>query len=588
MNYKVILIMAIIPLLLIAAGGTAFGDTGDYGMHSSSNYAYSVNATTSTLTNLSYQSENGNLLLASQVVASSSDSLKVNLSALGGVHLDNATILGQVQENVFMMLSSKTGSYQNYSLNPVSNITKIKLDLGAQMSDSIDNMGMNFGSSTSFNSTVYSYIVNDTEFYLFSNGQSTLTHSTLSYHSSKYLLTGVISFGGVVKSIDHFKAYNENRFSYNNSTGSVSGEYLNFSLNASTGVISSFTDKSIPQTIFTSIYATGNGTMYSQANFPVMPMNTPMIVGSLFVYANNTTIIAMHDNPAIESNFIIDNGSLHFMLAHGLNATIVTTLGADISISADVAANLTVAGNEALGLNGNVQAGAHAVLIQGNGVRAYLLLQHATANVSGNAITINTTGFAQVSFVSPPGLQGKNLSLGNLVQKAIDNGKIAAEISISGSTSASVNVTITFNATVNTVVTSVTNGKVVLNLSAAAGHHKGTDVLIFVSNSVIASGSTIHLSFDGTVVNLTSVGGVINATSSTQASFATMKVSGGTLIILHVPHFSNHTVDIYSSSASSNPLNSIYQNADLVVLGVVIAVIVAISAVAVVRRKSKQ
>ncbi|EQD75404.1 hypothetical protein B1B_02148, partial [mine drainage metagenome] len=138
------------------------------------------------------------------------------------------------------------------------------------------------------------------------------------------------------------------------------------------------------------------------------------------------------------------------------------------------------------------------------------------------------------------------------------------------------------------LVSSVSNGKVVLNLSAATGHHEGTNVLIFVSNSVIANGSTIHLSFDGKVVTLTSVGGVINATSSTEASFATMKASGGTLIILHVPHFSNHTVDIYSSSASTSPLTTIYQNADLVVLGSVIAVIVAISVVAVVRRKPKQ
>ena len=65
MNYKVILSMAIIPLLLIAAGGTVFGDTVGASTMSSGNYVFSANATTSTLTNLSYQSENANLLLAS-------------------------------------------------------------------------------------------------------------------------------------------------------------------------------------------------------------------------------------------------------------------------------------------------------------------------------------------------------------------------------------------------------------------------------------------------------------------------------------------------------------------------------------------
>jgi len=589
MNYKVILSMAIIPLLLIAAGGTVFGDTSEASTSSSGNYTFSANATMSTLTNLSYQSDNGNLLLASHVLASSGSATKIGYTFTQyAIKLDNATILKNGQENVFLMLSNYMDSYQNYTMNPKGTLSTVKMDLNMQMQDTMENMSMSVGLGTSFNSTVYSFIYNETEFYVFSNGQSVMSGSSISFHSTGYLLTGIISFGGLVNSVDNYKYVKENSFTYNSATGNVSGKYASFNLNASTGVISSFRENIINQTIFNTVYVTGNGSLFAQSQFPSMPESTPILLGSLFVYGNSTTVIAVHDNPAIESNFILDNGTLHLTLAPGLNATKVTTLGADMNMSADVADNINMTDKEALDLSGSVEAGSHAILILGNGVRAYLLIHNASANISGSTVTINSTGLSQVSLVAPPGLQGKNLMVDSLIQKAIDNGRIAAEISISGSSSASVNVSITFNSTVRTVITSVSNGKVTLNVSAAAGHHEGTNVLIFISNTVIANGSSIHLSFDGNAVSLTSVNGVINATSTIDASFAVMKVSGGSLIILHVPHFSNHTVEIYSGSATTSPLGVLSQNMDLVVLGAVIAIIAVLSAVAVRMKKAKQ
>jgi hypothetical protein len=589
MNYKVILSMAIIPLLLIAAGGTVFGDTSEASTSSSGNYTFSANATMSTLTNLSYQSDNGNLLLASHVLASSGSATKIGYTFTQyAIKLDNATILKNGQENVFLMLSNYMDSYQNYTMNPKGTLSTVKMDLNMQMQDTMENMSMSVGLGTSFNSTVYSFIYNETEFYVFSNGQSVMSGSSISFHSTGYLLTGIISFGGLVNSVDNYKYVKENSFTYNSATGNVSGKYASFNLNASTGVISSFRENIINQTIFNTVYVTGNGSLFAQSQFPSMPESTPILLGSLFVYGNSTTVIAVHDNPAIESNFILDNGTLHLTLAPGLNATKVTTLGTDMNMSADVADNINMTDKEALDLSGSVEAGSHAILILGNGVRAYLLIHNASANISGSTVTINSKGLSQVSLVAPPGLQGKNLMVDSLIQKAIDNGRIAAEISISGSSSASVNVSITFNSTVRTVITSVSNGKVTMNVSAAAGHHEGTNVLIFISNTVIANGSSIHLSFDGNAVSLTSVNGVINATSTIDASFAVMKVSGGSLIILHVPHFSNHTVEIYSGSATTSPLGVLSQNMDLVVLGAVIAIIAVLSAVAVRMKKAKQ
>ena len=202
MNYKVILSMAIIPLLLIAAGGTVFGDTVGASTMSSGNYVFSANATTSTLTNLSYQSENGNLLLASHVVASAGSNQPIGFTfGQYAIKLHNATILKNGQENVFLMLSNNMGSYQNYTMNSKGTLSKVKLDLNTQMQDTMENMGMNLGYAAGFNSTVYSFIYNETEFYVFSNGQSVNTSSTISFHSSGVLLTGIVSFGGFISSV---------------------------------------------------------------------------------------------------------------------------------------------------------------------------------------------------------------------------------------------------------------------------------------------------------------------------------------------------------------------------------------------------
>ncbi len=94
------------------------------------------------------------------------------------------------------------------------------------------------------------------------------------------------------------------------------------------------------------------------------------------------------------------------------------------------------------------------------------------------------------------------------------------------------------------------------------------------------------MKFDSTTINSESVNLVINSTNTVTATYSTVNVAGGFVVIVHVPHFSNHTIEITSAQTNStSPLGPILgSTTDLVIVGVVI-VVVAVGAVLGIRRK---
>lgn len=598
MNSKIIVLMAIVPLLLTAVGGTVFAATPSPPTGSSGNYSYGYNVTASTVSNLSYASDVGDLVqnteIANMVTATSGSSIVMGMPiaipvTMKGIVLDNATILNSGQSDVFMMVSNNQGSWVNYSLTSAPQ--QVQLDLNYQMSYMLYRVGLESSDQVHVNYWVYSVIINEIQFYVFSNSPGTVTGDNLSLHSSGYVFSGVITFSALVKAIGELKYLHENAFTYNNTTGAVTGKYLSFDFNQSDGIFSGFTKNApypveIPaHEIFTQLYATGNGNLSTSSQFPAIPMNNANVFGDLFIYANNTSIFAVHDNPALQTNMILDNGSLHFMLAPGLKAKVITTAGDNTSVSRDqVSGNSTSAASEDLGMNGDLRAGPSSVVIYGDGFLGYMFLHGATANVSGSNITVTTSGLAGVSFVSPPGLQWSSVYSRTIaaIEWGIEHGRIGAIVDITGGNGTNASVMINFNSTVRTSIVNVTSGKAVVDLSAAVLHHEGTNVLIYIANSVITNNSNIKVTFDGVTVGVSSLDGVLNTTSSTSAYFAEEKVPGGLLIVLHVPHFSSHTLAIYST-ASQSPSGT--TGGKLLLLGGAIAVIVVIAAVAFALRK---
>ena len=581
MNSKIIALIAIIPLLLLAVGGTSFANTST-NTQSTGYYSYGLNTTTSTITDLSYKGENGNLLLATELNVNDSGKLGLPLmTGMNFVGMKNATILNSSQNSVFLVMANHMDSAVNISLTAIP--VPVRVDFNSQVGVMMDGMGFSSDTYGNMQSTAYSIVVNNTTFFIISNAQMKGSSSQVTFQSSGYTLVGIISFDRFVKAVSSYKYLNNDKFNYNATTGFVSGKYTNFTF--SDGVFSSITYRMENTVLFSSLYATGNGSLMTGSSvLPSIPPNVPITLGSLFVYANNTFIIGIHDNKVLQTGMILDNGTLHLLLGNNISAKIIKTPGTDLSVSQqDSVDSAYMAANTDMQMNGNIQAGPQAVEITGNGITAYIFIQGAMANITGSHVNITTNGTARLTLVAPPGLQGRLSGALSAVEKALATGRIAAVISISDGSSTNASVTIAVNTTVHSVVANITNGRVIIDLSAEAGNHLGTNVAIFISNSVIATDSSLHLTFDGVSVGVQTANGVINATSNTTASYAVIKVSSGMLIIFHIPHFSYHTLVISGSAPS---VTSGISQGDLYAILGVVAVIAVISLIAVAVRKS--
>lgn len=602
MNKKVAVLMAIVPLLLTAVGGTVFASTPSQLVQGSAgNYSFDYNATTSTLVNLSYANSlsdsEQNITIANSVTISNGNSTSSGTElmvpvTLNSTALDNATILNSGSRDVFLMVSNYQGAWVNYSL--VSAPQQVNLDLGNSLSLLEYKLGFPPSNYLHPHYWVYSTIVNGTQFYLFSNSPVTVSTDNVAVHSSGYVITGLITFSALANKMANMNNLREDYFSYNNTTGAVNGSYLNFNFNESTGMFTAF-ERSVPaqivaspQVIFTNFYATGNGNLTSSPNFPAIPVDQATVFGSVFVYANNTSVFAIHNNPALQSSMLVENGTLYFTLAPGLNATVISTPGTDDTLQPnELPDNASGAADTYLGANGTVRAGQHGIVIRGNGTTVYMLLQGGIPVINGSNISVSTSKIALVSFVSPPGLQFERVRTAAMlaIERAIQDGRIAGIVEITGSSGANASVLINFNTTVQTSVVNVTSGKAVVDLSSVADHHLGTNVLIYISNSVIANTSNVKVTFDNTTISVKTVDGVLNTSSSTSAYFAELKVPGGMLIVLHVPHFSSHTLTITPASTSSTTTITSSHGAKLLYLGGVVAAIVVIAAIVTRHRK---
>ena len=133
---------------------------------------------------------------------------------------------------------------------------------------------------------------------------------------------------------------------------------------------------------------------------------------------------------------------------------------------------------------------------------------------------------------------------------------------------------------------SVSNGQVKIAVSSTS--HHGTNVAFFVNKTFLnASSGKIYVSFDGNSITLTStLNGTLTVNSSTNAYYAVVPEQGGYLVVVHVPHFSNHTIVISDTSLSTSPSNLpvTLSPLELGIVGVAVVAVIA-GIVVVIRRR---
>ncbi|MCL4330534.1 MAG: hypothetical protein M1533_06030 [Candidatus Thermoplasmatota archaeon] len=578
-------VMAVVMVLaLIASAGVTIAASNDGGVSGTSvgNFSLNYNSTASTITDLSYKGDNNSVGLASYIKIS--NSAPELLSMIPAVKMNNGSVLSTSNENAFILASgslSITNSIKiNMTLYNQSSPVYVKLN----SSLFFGGMGMSVNTQSM---ALYEITVNGHPVIIFSNGNGTLSGNgySLSFSARSMLVVGMMAKMEFEDSIMQ-KLYSEKAFQYNSSTGQVTGSFLDFNINAKTGVISNFQSNLMNQKVFTSVYAFGNGDLTSSSSAPVIPVSSPVIIGSLFAYLNNTSLMVLRDNPSLVSNFFVSNGTMVFNVGTGItkinefgaNATSDTYTGAEID---DSSGNFF---NYSAGMSDQIDAGAHGIYLAGNGFRGFLFVNGGNISVTGSTITVQSNQTARISFVAPPGLQGSSSKAIEDINNAIMHGKIAAQISIDKTSSTPGSLTLSYNNSVSIQLTNASSGS--LTFITSSLKHTGTVIAIFISNSVISNNSRLVVKFDNTVATVASENFTINTTSDVNAVYAVFKVSGGVEVLIHIPHFSTHTIQVYTASGTNTTLLSAFTGP--IGVGFIIIVLVGIvAAVAMASRRKK-
>lgn len=596
---KQIALVAVALVMVLSAVSVATADT-NLGPNAIKvgNFALYENQTTGALYNLSYVNDNYEAIIASSVVATghamgqiylnnfSSDSMKT----IG----NNLTAFTSGNENTLIMgtQSSTLGSVASIVLNLNAPAAKVNLTSSQQLYLK-DHSGA--VAAAFLSNYMYNVNVNGTDFVLFSTQNAVLTNgnATLTYSKSGPLMNNVfvgVSSASALKTTleKEINSHDGAPFFYNNTTGSVLGRYVSMDFNTTSGVISNYSLMPSGNVIFNSISATGNGSIGANQPSPVFPTPQPIVAGSVLFYGNNTVVYQMHDNPSLVNNFYLSNGTMNISVASGLNVSVFRPLKVDVEHEDLNSSNVNYTG-VSLGDQFDVQAASTMVFVQNSTFKGTFAIHGArvAVNHTTGMISITTNNTAKISFVAPPGLQQLKKDLRDSIQYAIDHGRLAAVVVLGGPGNTSSNLSVSYNSSMQVQIQNVMTNSVTVRVNSAS--HEGTNFAIFVPNGVISNNSQITLKFDNQTVTLSkTVGNVINATSTTQAAFYYVQVSGGTLVVIHVPHFSTHTIEISTASSTTGGTQtfpSLSGHTELYLALGVVGIIAVVAIAAVVRRK---
>ena len=578
---KITSVILIVALLAGATSLAAAGAPGSGGPTSVGNFSFQYNSTGSYVYNLSYQGEENSYLIANDVFVNGTSILSGAKYPAGSISLANGAVVNTSKENLFLVADTAKNASTTYALLS----QPVKLSLRVNMT--IDAMGGISLSSLS----LYQALEGNVSIIILSNGIGSVSGNHLTFTSNS---TARPLFTGITTS-ESFKEYlkgeleKENPFKYNQTTGQVTGSFVSFNVANSTGQITNYYAQLTSNTVFTSVSMKGNTNFSFNGGTPVIPLNQPIIVGPLFAYGTNSTIESVHDNPSVVSRFIFDNGSATFNLATGLNATVYNGTGDSYDTSSDMEDNQTVTSSIALGTDNSVMGGRQIVYIHGNGLRGMLLVGNGNATLTngGTTVVVTSSHVGLATFVAPPGLQGSSERATRDLLWAIQHNKVGSEMFLNTTNGTTMGLSVNYNNSISLNLSSVGAGKIVLTASSLK--HVGNVIAVFISNTVISANSRITLTVDNTAISLTGFNATVNSTSTTVAEYAVLHLHSGILLLIHLPHFSTHSIAIsYAQPSSTGPIQSISSNggALLVVGGIV--VVVAIAAATLSRRHREQ
>ncbi|WMT51448.1 MAG: hypothetical protein RE471_00865 [Ferroplasma sp.] len=378
------------------------------------------------------------------------------------------------------------------------------------------------------------------------------------------------------------------RLMYNTTTGNISGRFLTGNFNSTSGVFSNLTYNLTSTQIISKLYA--NSTSSLDIRMPYIPLlfQGTNVIGNLFMYTNTSSFFVMHNNPTIETNMLVHNGTIHIYVPSG--ATIYNTSNMQVSSSANaslnaeanssVFTNSNVAMHTMVNFNNTVNAGRQMIIIDNNGTIAMLFVHNGSFKITGHEISISSakTGPVFVNMVVPPGMQKINNN--TTVMRGIMKGIVSSEIDLNMVNGTLTNSTLYYNSSIHMVFTGKTSSTATFDVDSSVNHH--TIVAIFIGNNVTKNTGHAYVKFDGKIASYVTVSTLMNETSSSHAYYSYVNSSSGMYVLMYIPHFSNHTIEV-----SDVPFKAVNNYTEYYIAGGVIAIlaIIGVAAYAIKKRK---
>ncbi len=563
-------------------------------------YSVSYNSTSGFIKDVSYEyMTGGHVTLASGIYVNGTQ-ISTHMFLKNEISLDSGRVVifgNNVPQSIGIMTGSTGHSNMDIHLNESARVLQSNFRLSSSSQFQFGGMGMKTYSGMQFrsyeimNGNFSGVIVTDGKVSL--TGSNSNTVMSIEQVNSTFMEKITPLFAVFVTSQNiqnllqnHKNQLLSNKFAYNATTGKVVGKYVSFQFNNSTNTVSNMnlTSHSINSTLFSSVKISGNGTIGRGFNIPSFKIGSVDTYGSIFFYANDTYIMTVHDNPVAQSSYIVNNGTIIFSLPDHSNVSMLRMNGFDTRVNESmVLSGSSFQEKEMFGLNNRVSFGTEVLKINTPNVTEMMVVNGGNITVKNNStITVKTGKYAMINVVVPPGLH----NLGKYEKRldnALSSGKIAAELSINGNTN-SQNFTMSFNSTVITNITSISSGHAIISVRALPGHKQGTNVVIFLSNTFLQNSHNVYIKFDGTVISSMSMNGLLNDTSSVSAAYSVYAESNGDLVIMHIPHFSKHTIEVSNTEFPST--TATVSSLLIPVIGVVIAAAVIVGAVVFIRKRN--
>ncbi len=331
--------------------------------------------------------------------------------------------------------------------------------------------------------------------------------------------------------------------------GTVSGEYVNFEIDSKSGEIWDYT--------------VNNTTVFTHISYEKETIGKIWIRGATFMYAGtsfgmdnwdrknmslntNWRFIHAHDNP-VGVLHIVEHGSdvITYELGEGINATLV-----------------------------------NSTIILSGAVDARLLISNGVANINASKITIKTVenGTTSVIFVEPASWHMPK-KIKDVLMKEIQKGRMGAEMYIGQNRTDFINYSYEMHAKI------MHRERNHIRLQISSDTPEGKVMVMHAEKSMLQYDShhRIIVKLDGKNISEASADDVMNG--GNEAKYAVIDNGDSVSIMVYIPHFSEHTLDVESEPVEGGEITGALENP--LVMGLVILVVLGVIAAIVWKVKSR-